>query len=139
MHGTASTANSVSLAWDKVNTGASPTTGYTVYANGAKVATTKGTSTTVKGLRAGTGYSFTVVANDAKGRRSAPSKAVPVTTPAAGGPTGIRGRGVGQHPHRQCERLRLLGLLRRQEGRQPPPGVPWRSTTSPRPKTAPTS
>ncbi|MFD4525792.1 fibronectin type III domain-containing protein [Streptomyces sp. NPDC058470] len=88
VHGTAATASSVTLAWDKVNTGASPVTGYAVYANGAKVATTKGTSTTVSGLSAGTGYSFTVVANDAEGRRSAPSKAVPVTTPAAGGPTG---------------------------------------------------
>ena len=36
-------------------------------------------------LTAGTDYAFTVVA-DAKGRTSPPSKAVPVTTPAATGP-----------------------------------------------------
>ncbi|MFF3990865.1 fibronectin type III domain-containing protein [Streptomyces sp. NPDC001797] len=85
VHGTASTADSVSLAWSKVNTG-TKTTGYDVYANGSKAATVTGTSATVSGLEAGTGYSFTVVAHDAKGRRSPASKAVPVTTPAAGGP-----------------------------------------------------
>ena len=95
VHGTASTASSVSLAWDAVNTGPSAVTGYTVYANGTKVATTTGTSATVSGLSAATGYSFTVVAGDTKGRQSAPSKAVPVTTPAAGGPTGYEAEAPG--------------------------------------------
>ncbi|WP_127360486.1 fibronectin type III domain-containing protein [Actinacidiphila soli] len=95
VHGTASTASSVSLAWDKVNTGTSPATGYTVYANGTKVATTSGTSTTVSGLSAATDYAFTVVAHDAKGRRSVPSKAVAVTTPADGGPTGYEAEASG--------------------------------------------
>ncbi|SFF40921.1 Fibronectin type III domain-containing protein [Actinacidiphila alni] len=85
VHGTASTAGSVSLAWDAVTTGKAPVTGYDVYAGGHKATTTSGTTATVTGLSAGTGYTFTVVAHDAKGRRSAPSKAVPVTTPAAGG------------------------------------------------------
>jgi hypothetical protein len=85
VHGTAATASSVSLAWDAVKTGTNAVTGYDVYANGRKVTSTGATTATVTGLGAGTDYSFTVVANDAKGRHSAPSKAVPVTTPAAGG------------------------------------------------------
>jgi chitodextrinase len=85
VHGTASTATSVSLAWDAVNSGTA-TTGYDVYAGGTKAATVSGTTATLSGLSAGTGYSFTVVAHDARGNRSAPSKAVAITTPAAQGP-----------------------------------------------------
>jgi chitodextrinase len=95
VHGTASTAGSVSLAWDAVNTGPSKVTGYTVYAGSKQVATTTGTSATVSGLTAGTGYSFTVVAKDAKGRTSQPSKAVPVTTPAATGPVAYEAEAPG--------------------------------------------
>ncbi|MGW3243871.1 fibronectin type III domain-containing protein [Streptomyces sp. NPDC001070] len=94
VHGTASTATSVSLAWQPVNTGTA-TTGYDVYANGTKVATASGTSTTVTGLQAGTGYSFTVVAHDSRGGRSAASKAVPVTTPAADGPVAYEAEASG--------------------------------------------
>ncbi|MFG2791904.1 fibronectin type III domain-containing protein [Streptomyces sp. NPDC048419] len=85
VHGTRSTATSVSLDWDAVNSG-TKTTGYDVYANGSKAATVTGTSAALSGLKAGTGYSFTVVAHDARGRKSAPSKALDLTTPAAGGP-----------------------------------------------------
>ncbi|MEU1417918.1 fibronectin type III domain-containing protein [Streptomyces sp. NPDC005731] len=85
VHATASGATSVSLAWDAVNSG-SATAGYDVYANGSRAVTATGTSATVSGLRPGTGYSFTVVAHDAKGRTSAPGKTVAITTPAAGGP-----------------------------------------------------
>ena len=95
VHGTASTASSVSLAWDAVRTGPSAVTGYTVYAGGTKVAATSGASATVSGLSAATGYSFTVVAHDAKGRQSAPGKAVPVTTPAADGPVGYEAEAAG--------------------------------------------
>ncbi|MFE0330508.1 fibronectin type III domain-containing protein [Streptomyces sp. NPDC003753] len=94
VHGTASTATSVSLAWDAVNSGTA-TTGYDVYANGTKAATVTGTSATVSGLSAATGYSFTVVAHDARGRVSAPSKAVAVTTPAAGGPVSYEAEAPG--------------------------------------------
>jgi hypothetical protein len=94
VHGTASTATSVSLAWQPVNTGTA-TTGYDVYANGTKVATASGTSTTVTGLHAATGYSFTVVAHDSRGGRSAASKAVPVTTPAADGPVAYEAEASG--------------------------------------------
>ncbi len=85
-HATTSTPSGVTLAWQPVNTGAA-VTGYDVYSGSTKVATVTGTSTTVTGLQAGTGYSFTVVAHDAKGHTSAPAKAVQITTPAAGGPT----------------------------------------------------
>ncbi|MEE4544866.1 fibronectin type III domain-containing protein [Streptomyces sp. V4-01] len=95
LHGTASTAGSVSLAWNAVNTGAWPVTGYDVYSGATEVATVTGTSATVNGLAPGTGYSFTVVAHDGRGRTSAPSPAVPVTTPAAGGPTSYEAEAPG--------------------------------------------
>jgi hypothetical protein len=94
VHGTAATPDSVSLAWQPVNTG-STTTGYTVYADGRAVATTSGTTATVGHLAAGSGHRFTVVARDARGRTSQPSKAVPVTTPAAGGPTAYEAEAPG--------------------------------------------
>ncbi|WP_037914987.1 CBM35 domain-containing protein [Actinacidiphila yeochonensis] len=94
VHGTASTPGSVSLAWQPVNTG-SATTGYTVYSGGRAVATTSGTTATVGGLAPATGHTFTVVAHDAKGRASQPSAAVPVTTPAAGGPTAYEAEAPG--------------------------------------------
>ncbi|MFJ5216729.1 fibronectin type III domain-containing protein [Streptomyces sp. NPDC088354] len=93
-HATASTATTVSLAWLPVNTGTA-TSGYDVYANGTKVATTSGTSATVTGLKAATGYAFTVVAHDSRGRRSAAGKAVPVTTPAADGPVAYEAEASG--------------------------------------------
>ncbi|MFC4036175.1 fibronectin type III domain-containing protein [Streptomyces polygonati] len=95
VHGTAATATSVSLAWDAVRTGAAAVTGYDIYANGNKVAATTGTTTTVSGLTPASGYSFTVAARDAKGHRSAASKAVPVTTPAAGGPVSYEAEAPG--------------------------------------------
>ncbi|WP_328473041.1 fibronectin type III domain-containing protein [Streptomyces sp. NBC_00448] len=98
VHGTASTATSVSLSWDAVNAGRSAATGYTVYADGRKAATTSGagaTTATVRGLAAGSGHSFTVVAHDAHGRTSAPSKAVAVTTPSAAGPVAYEAEAPG--------------------------------------------
>ncbi|WP_033279739.1 fibronectin type III domain-containing protein [Streptomyces sp. NRRL F-525] len=95
VHGTAATATSVSLAWDKVNTGASPVTRYTVYADGRPVTTSTGSAATVTGLSAANAHTFTVVARDAKGRTSAPSKAVGVTTPASGGPTAYEAEASG--------------------------------------------
>jgi hypothetical protein len=87
LHGTASTAHSVSLAWQPVNTGA-PVAGYTVYADGRKAAATSSTTATVSGLDAASHHTFTVTAHDARGRTSPVSKAVTVTTAAADGPSG---------------------------------------------------
>lgn len=90
VHGTASTANSVSLAWD-ASAGA---TGYDVYVGGRRVVSTAGTSVTVAGLTPATGYAFTVVATRG-GRQSPPSRQVPVTTPGAGGPVGYEAEAAG--------------------------------------------
>jgi hypothetical protein len=82
LHGTASTANSISLAWD----GTGKATGYDVYNGATKVASVHGTSATVNGLKPSTGYDFTVVA-DGYGSQSAHSAAASLTTPGANGPT----------------------------------------------------
>ncbi len=70
------------LTWGAV-TGA---TGYAVYRDGTKVATTTTPTTTVTGLAAATAYSFQVTATNSAGE-SARSTAVTVTT-ASGGGTG---------------------------------------------------
>lgn len=80
-HGVASTPSSVTLAWDPVP---GRVTGYDVFAGPTKVASTSGTSVTVSGLTAATGYRFTVEARSG-GRSSGPSQAVDVTTPGPGG------------------------------------------------------
>jgi hypothetical protein len=82
VHGTAATGTTVSAAWD-ASTGA---TGYDVYVNGAKRVSVSGTSATVAGLAPGTGYQFDVVARNARGKTSAASKQLAVTTPTASGP-----------------------------------------------------
>jgi hypothetical protein len=90
VHGTASTANSVSLAWDASN----KATGYDVYNGASRVASVHGTSATVTGLNPSTGYDFTVVA-DGYGQQSAHSSAASLSTPAAGGPTAYEAEASG--------------------------------------------
>ncbi|HEY2674297.1 MAG TPA: CBM35 domain-containing protein [Rugosimonospora sp.] len=85
VHGTASTPNGISLAWNPSVAGQAGVAGYDVYANGTKVASTTGTAATITGLAAARGYRFTVVATDRGGRRSAPSSALDLTTPGPGG------------------------------------------------------
>ncbi|MFJ4231989.1 chitinase [Cellulosimicrobium cellulans] len=84
------TASSVPLTWGAV-TGA---TGYAVYRDGTKVATTTTPSTTVTGLTAATAYSFQVTATNSAGE-SARSTAVTATTASGGG----TGTGGGLPPH----------------------------------------
>ncbi|TQJ56880.1 fibronectin type III domain-containing protein [Streptomyces sp. NBC_00080] len=81
---TGKTSSSVSLSWNAAtdNVGV---TGYDVYSGSAKVLTVSGTSATVSGLSASTGYTFTVKARDAAGNTSAASNSVSVTTSAGGG------------------------------------------------------
>ncbi|WP_327186054.1 fibronectin type III domain-containing protein [Streptomyces sp. NBC_01334] len=81
---TGKTSSSVSLSWNAAtdNVGV---TGYDVYSGSAKVLTVAGTSATVSGLSASTGYTFTVKARDAAGNTSAASNSVSVTTNAGGG------------------------------------------------------
>ncbi|NUT94322.1 MAG: hypothetical protein HOY78_20100, partial [Saccharothrix sp.] len=81
---TGQTENSIGLAWDAAtdNVGV---TGYDVFRGATKVATVSGTSTNVTGLSPDTEYSFTVVAFDAAGNRSAASAAVTARTKPGGG------------------------------------------------------
>ncbi|MEV5899909.1 carbohydrate binding domain-containing protein [Streptomyces sp. NPDC052127] len=81
---TGKTSSSVSLSWNAAtdNVGVM---GYDVYSGSAKVLTVSGTSATVSGLSASTGYTFTVKARDAAGNTSAASNSVSVTTNAGGG------------------------------------------------------
>lgn len=94
VHGTASTANSMSLAWDPSISHGAPVTGYEVYSGATKVASVRGTSATITGLTPSTGYDFTVVA-DAPGKQSPHSAAASLTTPGAGGPTSYEAEAPG--------------------------------------------
>ncbi|MEU5959368.1 glycoside hydrolase family 18 protein [Streptomyces sp. NPDC047525] len=77
------TSTSVDLSWTPVSTA----TGYTVYRDGAKVASVGGASTTVTGLTPDTAYSFQVSASNAAGE-SAKSTAVSARTAKGGGGDG---------------------------------------------------
>ncbi|HEX4723596.1 MAG TPA: fibronectin type III domain-containing protein [Pseudonocardiaceae bacterium] len=95
LRGTASTASSVSLAWDSSVAPGSSVTGYDVYAGTTRVASVAGTSATVSGLRPSTGYDFTVVADGRGNKRSAHSSAASITTPGAAGPTTYEAEAAG--------------------------------------------
>jgi hypothetical protein len=87
LHGTASTASSVSLAWDPSTGHGHQASAYTVYANGKKAASASKPSVALSGLAPATTYTFAVTA-DGQGRtRSALSATITLTTPATGGPT----------------------------------------------------
>jgi M6 family metalloprotease-like protein len=73
------TTTSTNLAWT-ASTDNVGVTGYEVYRNGALLGTTTTTSYSVTGLTASTTYSFTVLAYDAAGNKSAASTALSVTT-----------------------------------------------------------
>ncbi len=77
------TASSVPLTWGAVTNA----TGYAVYRDGTKVATTTTPSTTITGLAAATAYSFQVTATNSAGE-SARSTAVTATTTDGGGTGG---------------------------------------------------
>ncbi|MFF0409448.1 glycosyl hydrolase family 18 protein [Kitasatospora sp. NPDC004745] len=81
LRSTSVTQTSVGLAW-AASTDDVGVTGYDVFQNGARVATTDGSTTavTVNGLTANTAYQFTVQAFDAAGNRSAAAGPVSVTT-----------------------------------------------------------
>ena len=84
-----STSSSVSLSWTAPS---GTVTGYHVAENGSQVATVAGTSDTVTGLAASTGYTFTVSAYNSGGQ-SAASNSVSATTSASssggGGSSGL--------------------------------------------------
>ncbi|MER8236336.1 discoidin domain-containing protein [Streptomyces sp. NPDC094049] len=84
LRSTATTANSVSLAWN-ASTDNVGVTGYEVHRGGVLVGTASGTTYTDTGLTASTAYTYTVKARDAAGNRSGASNAVTVTTQNSGG------------------------------------------------------
>ncbi|MGR8007346.1 fibronectin type III domain-containing protein [Streptomyces hypolithicus] len=79
----AGSATSVHVMWDR-STDDTAVTGYVVYQKGAAVKALPGARhmVDVDHLAPSTDYSFTVRARDGAGNLSAPSRAVPVTTPA---------------------------------------------------------
>ncbi len=85
LHSTATTATTVSLAWN-ASTDAVGVTGYGVYLNGNLVASPTGTTSTVSGLTCGTSYTFAVDAADAAGNRSGPTGATVSTSACPAGP-----------------------------------------------------
>jgi hypothetical protein len=87
LHGTASTASSISLAWDPSQENGNAPVGYTVSVNGAAGKSVSQPSATVTGLAPGTTYTFTITATTQDGSQTAQSAALTLTTPAAGGPT----------------------------------------------------
>ncbi|WP_281292748.1 glycoside hydrolase family 6 protein [Kitasatospora viridis] len=84
---TGTTASSVSLSWT-ASTDNVGVTGYDVYRNGSKLATSSTTGYTDTGLTAATAYQYTVAAYDAAGNLSPVSAAVTATTAGSGGGTG---------------------------------------------------
>jgi hypothetical protein len=83
LHATAATPSGFTLAWTPP-AGASAGTLYNVRVDGRTVATTTDRQATVTGLRAVSAHTFTVTAT-AGHHTSAPSTALALTTPAAGG------------------------------------------------------
>ncbi len=86
LHGTASTASSVSLAWDPSQANGHAASGYTVYVDGKKTASASQPSVTLSGLAPATTYQLRVAADGLGGRTSALSQTLTLTTPAASGP-----------------------------------------------------
>lgn len=76
---TTATDTTIGLSWT-ASTDNVEVTGYHIYQNGVKIGSTSSTSYTATGLSAGTSYSYTVQAYDAKGNTSAVSAALYVTT-----------------------------------------------------------
>jgi hypothetical protein len=82
------TGSGTTLNWSASTAGGNcSATSYTIYQNGASIATATSTTYHVTGLSPTTQYSFTVAANDSFGS-SAPSSAVGVTTLSGGTPAG---------------------------------------------------
>jgi chitodextrinase len=80
---TATTSNSVSLAWN-ASTDNVGVTGYAISRNGTEIATATGTTFTDTGRTASTSYTYTVKARDAAGNLSGASNAVIAITQAGG-------------------------------------------------------
>ena len=87
LHGTASTASSISLTWNPSQDHGHAAVGYTVYVDGKRAATASQPSVTLSSLAPATTYQFKVTAAGPGRSQSAPSQTLTLTTPAASGPT----------------------------------------------------
>ena len=115
LHGTASTASSVSLAWDP-SAAASPGTTSTTAPRWSRPS--RQPSATVTGLAPGTTYSFTVAAYGAGGSDRRTARRSSLTTPAAGGPASYEAEAAANTIAGGRRDRVLLGVLRRREGRE---------------------
>jgi acid phosphatase type 7 len=95
----AQSGNTVVLSWH-ASTDNTAVAGYTVYRNGAALATVGGSTTTYADATVSPGktYAYSVDAFDASGNRSARAKQVSVTTPAAGDPVIAAAGGIACDP-----------------------------------------
>jgi chitodextrinase len=79
----AASCSQINLSWNtSTDTGGSGLSGYEIYRNGAFLKSVTANFTSDTGLPASTGYSYTVLAIDGAGNRSAQSTAAGATTPA---------------------------------------------------------
>jgi chitinase len=74
------TTKTITLAWNASAAGSLPVVGYEVYRNGTLAASPTDTTATLTGLTANTEYTFTVLAKDRKGTKSAASTPLVVRT-----------------------------------------------------------
>jgi chitodextrinase len=80
---TAASSSQINLAWTASAAGTYPISGYNIYRNGARVATSGSNSYSDTGLQPATPYSYTVQAYDTQGNTSSQSAGASATTPAA--------------------------------------------------------
>ena len=90
-----STSSSVSLSWTAPS---GTVTGYYVAENGSQVGSVTGTSDTVTGLSASTGYTFTVSAYNSGGQSAASNSVSATTSASSSGGGGGSGGGSGGLP-----------------------------------------
>jgi chitinase len=91
---TGTTSSSVSLSWTAPS---GTVTGYDVDKNGSQAASVTGTSATITGLAASTGYTFTVLAYNSAGVSTASSQVSATTSSSGGGGGGGGGGGLPAH------------------------------------------
>jgi len=91
---TAVSSSAISLSWS-ASTDEVGVQGYTVYRNGAELASVAGTTFSDSGLSPDTPYQYTVSAYDAAGNRSAQSASASATTAGSGGGGGAGGAPAG--------------------------------------------
>jgi spore germination protein YaaH len=82
------TESSVTLAWDPAKAGSGRVVGYRVFRDGRALGQTAATQQDVPRLSTAQPYTFTVVAVDGRGRLSAPSRALTISTNAPPPSTG---------------------------------------------------